>query len=342
MKLQTEIKSGLNQRKSSNCFLFLFLCLIFIFHFSVSFAQSSSFTFNQTNLSDALVQVSQTMNFKLAFDSKALAKHQVSGTYKANTPDEILVILLKNTGYVAEKRFGNYLIIPAPPEKLVTNRSFCRVSGLITDQVSGEQLPHAGIFLPGQNLFLSSSTNGTFAFRIPATKSIQIRIQYIGYQPVDSMLFLSDTTAVFTFRMKQKNMELAPFQVRKTRLKMIDQNKEAGQSSINAVGFVNLPNMGESDIFRIIQLLPGVGYAEGSSGLNILPTRIWSFSTVLPCITSTIFLELFHRSIPMLSRTSRFIKVDLIRATVSGFQELLTLPVKQETNLIPGFTVGLI
>lgn len=269
MKLQMETKSGLNQRKSSNRFLYLFLCSFFIFHFSSGFAQSSKFSFSQTNLSDALVQVSQTMNFKVAFDSEALAKHQISGTFKVKTPEEILTQLLKNTGYIAEKRFGNYLIVPASPEKLASNRAFCRISGLISDQTSGEQLPHAGIFLPGQNLFLSSSTNGTFAFRIPATNSVQIRIQYIGYQPVDSTLILRDTTAVFSFRMKQKNMELAPFQVRKTRLKMIDQNKEAGQSTINAVGFVNLPNMGESDIFRIIQMLPGVGYAEGSSGLNI-------------------------------------------------------------------------
>ncbi|HAQ18260.1 MAG TPA: hypothetical protein DCR40_03390 [Prolixibacteraceae bacterium] len=270
MKLQMETKSGSNQRKSSGkCFIFLFLCLFFIFHFSSGFAQSSSFSFNKANLSDALVQVSQTMNFKVAFDSKALAKHQVSGTFNAKTPEEILAGLLKNTGYIAEKKFGNYLIIPASPEKIVQSLAFCRISGLVTDRISGEQLPHAGIFLPGQNLFLTSSTNGTFLFRIPAAKSVQIRIQYIGYQAVDSTLILSDSTSVFAFRMKQKNMELTPFQVRKVRLKMIDQNKEAGQSTVNPVGFVNLPNMGETDIFRTIQMLPGVGYAEGSSGLNI-------------------------------------------------------------------------
>ena len=50
---------------------------------------------------------------------------------------------------------------------------------------------------------------------------------------------------------------------------MIDQNKETSHSTINPVGFVNLPNMGETDIFRTIQMLPGIGYTEGSSGLNI-------------------------------------------------------------------------
>jgi hypothetical protein len=265
-----EIKSGLNQRKSSfNYFLSLILCLFFIFQFSTGFAQSTSFTFNQTNLSEALVKVSQTLNIKVSFDAKALAEHQVSGTYQAKSPEEILAKILKNTGYITEKRFGNYLIIPITAERPASTPAFCRISGVITDRISGEQLPHAGIFLPGQNSFLSSSTNGTFSFRIPSAASVQIRIQYIGYQPIDSTLVIRDSTAVFSFRMKQKNMELAPFQVRKTRLKMIDQNKDAGQSTINAVGFVNLPNMGESDIFRIIQLLPGVGYAEGSSGLNI-------------------------------------------------------------------------
>ena len=247
----------------------VFFILFLLLSPSTGSAQSPAFNFNNTKLSDALKQVSEILNIQVAFDSNAMSSHQISGTFQGQTPEEILAELLNNTGYVAEKRFGNYLIIPVSLEKITKSPAFCRISGLVTDWVSGEQLPYASVYLPDQNSIRTTSLNGTFAFRIPAVQSLRIAVQYLGYQPIDSTFAITDTTAILTFRMKQKNMELAPVVIRKSTLKMIDQNKETSHSTINPVGFVNLPNMGETDIFRTIQMLPGVGYTEGSSGLNI-------------------------------------------------------------------------
>jgi ferric enterobactin receptor len=271
MKLKTEAKLQSGQKQNN---LLRITCLTLFLYFALfvshGFAQIPSFSFNKTLLSDALVQISKEMNFTVAFDAKAMTEFQLSGQFTGQSPEQILTEVLKNTGFIAEKKFGNYLIVPEKPNVSTASvRIFSHISGLVTDQVSGEQIPHAPIFLPDQNLFLSTSVNGTFSFKIPAIKSIRINIQYLGYQSIDSTLTISDSTAVLTFRMKQKITELAPVQVRKARLKMISQNNEASHSTVNPIGFVNLPNMGESDIFRTIQLLPGIGYSENSSGLNI-------------------------------------------------------------------------
>jgi ferric enterobactin receptor len=266
MKLKTETKLKLYQSRNKFLQLIsLFLILFIILRPITGFSQTPAYN----KLSDALIQVSKTLNIQVAFDSNAMARLLVSGTFNGKTPEEILEKLLKNTGYIAEKRFGNYLIIPGSPEKITTTPRFYRISGLVTDRGSGEQLPYASVYLPEHNSIRTTSLNGTFVFRIPAVQSLRINVQYLGYQPVDSTFVIADTTAVLTFRMKQKNMELAPVVIKKATLKMIDQNKETSHSTINPVGFVNLPNMGETDIFRTIQMLPGVGYAEGSSGLNI-------------------------------------------------------------------------
>ncbi len=270
MKSKTETESGSNQRRNKYLqLIFLFLIIFLLLRPITGFSQFPAFNFNNAKLSEALVQVSKTLNIKVAFDAKEMARHQVSGTFKGKTPDEILAELLKNTGYIAEMKFGNYLIIPGSPKPASSIPAFYRISGLVTNRGSGEQLPYASIYLPNQNLVRTTSLNGTFVFRIPAVQSLRVNIQYLGYQPIDSTFAISDTSAVLTFRMKQKSMELAPVVVKKTTLKMIDQNRETSHSTINPVGFVNLPNMGETDIFRTIQMLPGVGYAEGSSGLNI-------------------------------------------------------------------------
>ncbi|HEX7585348.1 MAG TPA: TonB-dependent receptor, partial [Prolixibacteraceae bacterium] len=209
------------------------------------------------------------MNFTVAFDSKAMSEFRVSGTFTGQNPEDIINQLIKNTGYKVEVKFGNYLIIPEFETKQTAVPAYRRVSGLIVDQVSGEHLPNAIVSLPFQKLYLTSSVNGTFTLRIPTAQSLRMNIQYLGYQSVDSTFSTTDSSAVLTLRMKPKSMELATIHIKKTRLKMIDQNKEAGQSTVNMVGFVNLPNMGENDIFRTIQLLPGIGYNENSSGLNI-------------------------------------------------------------------------
>lgn len=271
MKLETGIRSLFRSKKSrTNKILLVFLlCFVFLFHSPSGFSQQSSFIFNNTPLSEALIQVSKSLNFKVAFDAKAMSELHVSGTFSNKSPEQLLNVLLKNTSYMAQEKHGSYLIIPIKQPVAVKENPSFRISGLISDAVSGEQLPHAIISFPDQNTSLASSVNGTFALRIPATPSIRINIQYLGYQPVDSVLALNDSTSVFAFRLKQRNMELEPIQVRKTRVKMIDQNKEASHSTVNPVGFVNLPNLGEIDIFRTIQMLPGVGYAESSSGLNI-------------------------------------------------------------------------
>lgn len=269
MKLRIK-KSVLNQRSKLVLPLCILLFTLFLFQPSILQGQSSRFKFSQTNLSEALLQVSKTLNFKVSFDADAMSKHAVSGNFSAKNPEQILTELLKNTGYRAEKRFGNYLIIQASPQPLIPETPhFYRISGLVLDRVSGEQLPYASVALPNQNLMLATSLNGTFNLRIPAALSVRIVVQYLGYQPVDSLINLKDSIAVLTFKMRQKNMELEPIQVRKAKMQMIAQNKEVSHSTINPVGFVNLPNMGETDIFRTIQMLPGIGYAEGSSGLNI-------------------------------------------------------------------------
>lgn len=269
MKSEKETKSALQQRRTSYWLaVFLFLCLCFTFTPTRTTAQLHTFRFSAARLSDALQQVAEKMNFNVAFDSKAMAGLSVSGTFEGKTPDAILTELLQHTGYTTEQKFGNYLIIPVPSQDGI-HRIFNHVSGLVSDLVSGEQLPHAGIYLPAQNLVLGTSVNGTFAFRIPAADSLRIMIQYLGYQSVDSIVAMADSTTVLSFRMKQRNMELEPVQIRSARLKMIDQNRDAGHSTVNPVGFVDLPNMGENDIFRTIQLLPGIGYSENSSGLNI-------------------------------------------------------------------------
>jgi len=268
MKLKTRVISQLVPKVNKYLAIVLLL-LLQVFTFP-AFSQNHSFKFNKTLLADALQKISDDLNLKIAFDAKAMEAHEVSGTFSFTNTDQLLTEVLKGSGFLAKFRYGNYLIIPDNEAvKAERKRNFSRISGTVTDQFSGEHLPNVSILLPDKNIFQNSSSNGTFAFKIPEEKTVRILIKYLGYESIDSLLFLTDTTSVFIFKMKQKNMELNPVLIKSPRVKMIEQNNEAGHSTVNPAGYSNLPNMGEMDIFKTIQLLPGIGFSENSSGLNI-------------------------------------------------------------------------
>lgn len=266
MKSKAETISALSLKVNNQ--VRIWLIVIFLFFCFQSHSQNNSLQFTNLPLSEAIKQVAAKTNISVSFDASALSGLKVSGNFAGKSAIEILNQILKNTGYKAEFKFGNYLIVQdiQPKENRIV---YIDVMGTLTDKQTGEQLPYATIILPEQKAYVSTSVNGTFAFKIPQVQTIRMNIQYLGYQPVDTIVAVSELPVRLTFSMKQKNMELATIQIKKDRVKMIDQNNETGHSTVNPVGFVNLPNMGENDVFRTIQLLPGIGYAEGSAGLSI-------------------------------------------------------------------------
>lgn len=268
MKLKTGVISRLKP-KVTRSIPIGFLLFLQIFAFP-ALGQNRNYSFSNTSLAEALKKISNDLQLKIAFDAKAMAEHQVTGTFSAEPVDQLLAEILKGSGHIAQFKYGNYLIIPEDELKSAgQKRVFSHISGTLIDRASGEHLPNASILLPDKNIFQNSSANGTFAFKIPEEKTVRLLIKYLGYQPIDSLLSLSDTASVFIFKMKQKNLELNPVLIRSPRVNMIEQNNDAGHSTVNPAGYSNLPNMGEMDIFRTIQLLPGIGFSENSSGLNI-------------------------------------------------------------------------
>ncbi len=267
MKLKTETKSEYIRRQNKRCLSFVFVFVLLSFGV---FAQNQSMQFNQSSLSDALLLVSQTYKVDLAFDQQGLDKVNVSGSFSFHSVEELLTKLLAGSGYTFEKRYGNFLIIPIQPTSAkAAALPYTHLIGTVSDRETGEKLPYASIYFPDDKTFLSTTENGSFNFRKPASQRIHVILTYIGYRSIDSVLVINDTIRHCSFRMTRRPQVLNTVDVKKSKLKMIDSNNEAGHVTVNPVGFTNLPNFGENDVFRTIQLLPGIAYSEGSSKLNI-------------------------------------------------------------------------
>jgi len=153
--------------------------------------------------------------------------------------------------------------IKAAPKSTVT------ISGYITDSKDGESLPGATIFIKSLNIGTSSNTYGYYSISIPSNK-YEIIFSYLGYNDSLIKINLTQDTTI--------NIELITSSQQLNEVVITEQSVNANiistQMSVNKITSKTIQSipalMGEIDLIKALQLLPGVKFvAEGSSGLSV-------------------------------------------------------------------------
>jgi hypothetical protein len=153
---------------------------------------------------------------------------------------------------------------------LISAQTSFLVSGFVTDKNSGEALVGANVMIKDTDFGSATNSEGYYIIQnIPIGTHFLVST-YLGYEQTIKEIINADGQNV------RVDLELAPqtiqsetVEVRAEREKF---KKEIGISriSVNPMKLRKLPQMGESDIFRAIQMLPGVrSQSELSSGLII-------------------------------------------------------------------------
>lgn len=265
MRWTTKIKSGL-QKSIVNHFLLGLIVLLFL-SATVS-AQTYQFSFKETPVSEALANAASEMGVRISFDAGKMEQFSVSGNISGEQPDEIIQKILANTSYTTALKYNTWLVVKAG-EQVKAVIPTVQVQGVVFDRQSGEQLPYANLFFGNKNLSLSTSVNGTFGVQFPDTANLRLMVQYLGYFVLDTMLEVKPGQNSFSLGLSRKMQTLPTVDVQGEKLQLISQNDEAGHFTFNPMRFSDLPNYGETDVFRALQLLPGISSTENSSQLNI-------------------------------------------------------------------------
>ncbi|CAN5276216.1 TonB-dependent receptor [soil metagenome] len=143
------------------------------------------------------------------------------------------------------------------------------ISGYLKDSESGEDLIGASIYISQLNNGTTTNVYGFYSLSLPAG-TYHITYSYMGY--------LSQTQEVELNSNKTLNINLAGERISLQEVivsaEKMDKNVEDIQMSTNKVNIVDIRKMpqllGEVDIIRSIQLLPGVStVGEGASGFNV-------------------------------------------------------------------------
>jgi hypothetical protein len=144
------------------------------------------------------------------------------------------------------------------------------VSGHIKDFKTGEDLIGAALTikeLAGKGAV--TNAYGFYSLTLPAGK-YEISSHYVGYAS-HSMSINLDHSLKLDFSLSEQSEELDQIVVTSTRKDENVTNTQMGMQKLDAKELKNIPVlMGEKDVLKTIQLLPGIKSAgEGSSGFNV-------------------------------------------------------------------------
>ncbi|MDR4988030.1 MAG: TonB-dependent receptor [Bacteroidales bacterium] len=143
------------------------------------------------------------------------------------------------------------------------------VSGFIYEQGSRETLIGATVFVRSFNQGTVSNNYGFYSLTLPAG-SVEIIFSYVGYQPVAVTLDL-DKNVELDIELIPVSLEITGAEVQADYVERISRSVQMSRIDLPVSQIRAVPALfGEKDVFKLIQLLPGVQSGqEGSSGFYV-------------------------------------------------------------------------
>lgn len=156
---------------------------------------------------------------------------------------------------------------------LICNSSLAQrkvsLSGFVTDAESGELLINATIVDTKNHTGVVSNNYGFYTMKIEANEEATVTCRYVGYQSQQKNICISNDT-IINFKLGECT-ELNEVVVKAGNSKRYNDQPMTGIIEMKAALAEKLPTiLGEADLARMLQLMPGVQSGrEGSGGLYV-------------------------------------------------------------------------
>ncbi len=158
----------------------------------------------------------------------------------------------------------------AKPAGLPTRSNF-PISGKVTDGKTGEALAGAVVRVRNLPLRAVTNTSGNYYLLNVPSDTVALDVSYIGYQPDAVRLNsrLVDSLVTFTLFPILNSMAEVTITGKKSGIMNTD-SKKVSVLQLSPAALDKVPNIGERDIMRTFQLMPGISATnESSSGVYV-------------------------------------------------------------------------
>ena len=244
-------------------------------------------------LDEILLNIGTDLNIRFVFDPVYLQNYKTSvmvdnertvgGVLKMMRNSWDMVTLLGQDGYIYVAKDKEHLdmltqlkdeeknVKSASRKKLVPVKKNFLLSGEIVDSANGERIPFATIRVEGTSKGVLTDQNGHFALENVPADTATIMISYIGYHTKEIGLEPKKDNAPLHIELKQQSVGISEvFIYGRKDDKALQQATLEQKIKMSPIALKVLPNVGEKDIMRGFQLMPGVSAAnEGSAGMYV-------------------------------------------------------------------------
>ncbi len=198
----------------------------------------------------------------MVFAERLVRAVQVSCVFRGSEPTEALRCLLKNTGLQA--RFtgpGQYV--------LVATGNRVSVSGFVVDRESGAPLLGAHVLLPDLGRGAITNRTGYFSFPASPDEPYRVRISFLGYAVLDTLVAASRTPIRFSVR--QEPIPGGAIVVESLEPRPGERTLMPGLSAPPMSRLERFPaSLGGQDLLEALSWLPGIRRAgEVTGGLIV-------------------------------------------------------------------------
>lgn len=144
------------------------------------------------------------------------------------------------------------------------------LSGLVRDKSTGEALPFAGVQVRGTTIGVYTNADGYFTLpKVPSDTSVLI-VTYVGYTRTEIYLSPSLPKRNFIIEISSASTLKTVTIVGAREDVVLVRKEDVGVVKMTPKQIEKLPSIGEKDVMRSFQLMPGVSASqESSSGLYV-------------------------------------------------------------------------
>jgi hypothetical protein len=143
------------------------------------------------------------------------------------------------------------------------------ISGIISEQGSGETLPGVSVYCPQSKTGNSSNNYGFYSITLQGDTA-QLIFTFLGYTP-QQIRVSKNAASRLDIALRKADLELQTVEISATRDEKISEVSQMSRIEIPIEQIKKIPALfGEKDVLKVIQLLPGVQKgSEGSSGFYV-------------------------------------------------------------------------
>ncbi len=219
----------------------------------------------EVGLGHALRQLATQADIHLVYPDAVVDSLLISCDLDKVAVREAVKRLLHNTSLSFKQQGPDELVIFLKNDKLTFD-----IAGSVFDAETGERLPYANVLLVGTDRGTASNQDGRFVLPVVPAETRTLRVTYIGYAHREIQLNRRTLATPLHIGLKKRNILTEPVTVVPGNWELINVAAGNGQLAIALENFSLLPIIGDKDIFRSLQLLPGVSSSnQGSADLYV-------------------------------------------------------------------------